>query len=331
MELMKAVRIARHGGPEVLEWADVPKPVPAPGEVLVRVVASAINARDGLIRAGQYPPAKAPPLILGEEAAGVVAADGGQFRTGERVIVHDSNLGVLRNGTWAQFVAAPPTSIRPMPEKMSFEDAAGLASAGVTAVGALRTLKARSGQSLLVLGATGGVGSAVVQIAKAEGMTVIAEVSRPEKVERVRGLGADHIVVLSAGPLAEQVRSLTGGKGVEAVLDPVGGDVTGRALPALATFGRLVLVGWAAGDTLCLQAFDLVREAVKVIGFNRFRVPADRFTQDLHEAVRLAAQGRYKTALDRVFPIDQIAEAARHFEEGRGVGKVVLSVGGNAG
>jgi NADPH2:quinone reductase len=327
MEQMKAVRIDRHGGPEILAWRDAPRSAPAGGQVLVRVMASSINARDGLIRCGQYPPAKSPPLILGEEAAGIVEADCAPFRAGERVIVHDSGLGVLRDGTWAQFAMAPPASVRPMPEKMSFVDAAGLASAGVTAVGALRTLKAKSGQTLLVLGATGGVGSAAVQIARAEGLKVIAEVSRPEKVERVKDLGAHHIVVLSDGPLVEQVRALTNDKGVDAVLDPVGGDVTGRAIPALAPFGRLALLGWAAGETLCFHAMDLVHAGAKVIGFNRFLVPADRFTQDLHEVVRLAAQGRYNTALDRTFAIDEIAEASRHFEQGRGVGKVVLKIG----
>jgi len=331
VEKMKAVRITGHGGPEVLHWVETAKPQPREGEILVRVKASAINARDSLVRSGKYLPAKAPPLILGEEAAGTVETDTTQFRLGEPVIVHDASLGVLRDGAWAEFVAVPMRSVRPMPKELTFEQAAGLASAGVTAVGALRVLKVKSGQSLLVLGATGGVGSAAVQIARAEGIKVIAEVSTPEKVERVKGLGADHIVMLSDGLLEEQVRALTGGRGVDAVLDPIGGQVTGQAVAALAEFGRLAHFGSAAGETLSLQSRDLIRNAVTIIGFNRFKVPCDGYAQDLHEVVQLAARGRYCTALDRTFPIEQIAEATRHFEDGRGVGKVVLVVSPGSG
>jgi len=219
-----------------------------------------------------------------------------------------------------------------MPKELTFEQGAGLASAGVTAVGAMRVLKIKSGQSLLVLGATGGVGSAAVQIARGEGIKVIAEVSTSEKAERVKDLGADHVVVLSDGPLESQVRELTAGRGVDAVLDPIGGNVTGQAVAALAEFGRLAHFGNAAGSTLTLRSRDLVRNAVTIIGFNRFKVSADGYTQDLHEVVQLAARGRYRTALDRTFPIEQIAEATRHFEEGRGVGKVILTMpsAGNA-
>jgi NADPH2:quinone reductase len=326
VENMKAVRITEFGGPEVLQWVETAKPQPRPGEILVRVKASAINARDSLVRSGHYPPTKHLPLILGEEAAGIVETDTTQFRLGEAVIVHDACLGVLRDGAWAQFIAVPMQSVRPMPKELTFEQGAGLASAGVTAVGAMRVIKVKSGQSLLVLGATGGVGSAAVQIAKAEGVKVIAEVSTLEKVERIKDLGADHIVALSDGPLEKQVRALTDGHGVDAVLDPVGGDVTGQALAALAEFGRLVHFGAAAGPTLSLRSVDLVRNAVTIVGFNRFKVSPDGYTQDLHEVVQLAARGRYRTALDRTFPIEQIAEATRHFEDGRGVGKVVLTI-----
>jgi NADPH2:quinone reductase len=325
-EKMKAVRIAEHGGPEVLRWGEAVKPQPREGEILVRVRASAINARDSLVRSGKYSPAKALPLIMGEEAAGTIETDTTQFRLGEPVIVHDAGMGSLRDGAWAEYVAVPMQSVRPMPRELTFEQAAGLASAGVTALGALRVLKVKSGQSLLVLGATGGVGSAAVQVAKAEGIIVIAEVSTPAKAERLKDLGADHIVTLSDGPLEQQVRALTGGRGVDAVLDPIGGDVTGRAVAALAEFGRLAHLGSAAGEVLSIRSSDLIRNAVKIIGFNRFKVSPDGYAQDLHEVVQLAARGRYRTALDRTFPIEQIAEATRHFEEGRGVGKVVLTM-----
>ena len=323
---MKAVRITENGDAGVLHWVEAPRPHPHAGELLIQLKAAALNSMDCMVRQGNHPLSPKPPLILGEEGAGIVETDTTQFRVGEPVIVHDSSLGLLRDGTWAEYIVVPMTSVRPMPKVLSFEEAAGLASAGVTALGAMRTIDIRSAQSLLVLGATGGVGSAAIQIARGEGITVIAEVSRPEKIERVRELGAEFIVALSDGQLEKQVRDLTHGRGVDGVLDPIGGDVTGKALACLCEFGRLAHFGWAAGHTLCIESHDIVHNAAKMIGFNRFKVPTDRFAQDLHEVVQLAARGRYRTLIDRTFPIEQVAEATRHFEEGRGVGKVILTI-----
>jgi len=137
--------------------------------VLVRIKASAVNPLDGIVRMGHFPIAKEPPLILGEEAAGIVDRNGAGFKAGERVIVYGGGLGVFRDGTWAEAVAVPGSCLRRMPEGMSFEEAAALANVGVTAYGALRTAALKAGETLVVLGATGGVGSAGVQIGKAIG------------------------------------------------------------------------------------------------------------------------------------------------------------------
>lgn len=244
---MKAIQIQSHGGPEVLKVTTLPDPEPGAGEVLVRIKASAVNPLDGIVRMGYFAIAKKPPLILGEEAAGVVERDGAGFRAGERVNVYGGGLGVFRDGTWAELVALPASALRRLPDGISFEEGAALANVGVTAYGALRTADLKAGETLVVLGVTGGVGSAGVQIGKAMGARVIAVVSTPEKAAKIQGLGADDIVALSGQPLAEQIQKLTGGKGADAVLDPIGGEATGRALATLALSGAWCTSATAPG------------------------------------------------------------------------------------
>ena len=247
---MKAIQIPSHGGLEVLQSTTLPDPTPKAGEVLVRVKASAVNPLDGIVRMGYFPIAAKPPLILGEEASGLTETDGAGFKASEKVIVYGGGLGVFRDGTWADLVAVPATSVRKLPEGISFEEGAALSNAGVTAYGAVRHGGLKAGETLLVLGATGGVGSAGIQLGKALGARVIAVVSKPERASEIRGLGADHVVALSDGPLAEAVQKLTEGKGADLVLDPVGGQVTGQAFSAVSKFGRLVHLGYSAGMTL---------------------------------------------------------------------------------
>lgn len=304
----------------------LPDPEPGAGEVLVRIKASAVNPLDAIVRMGYFAIAKKPPLILGEEAAGIVERDGAGFRAGERVIVYGGGLGVFRDGTWAELVALPASALRRLPDGISFEEGAALANVGVTAYGALRTADLKTGETLVVLGVTGGVGSAGVQIGKAMGARVIAVVSTPEKAGKVQGLGADHVVALSGTPLAEQVQKLTGGKGADAVLDPIGGDATGKALAALAPFGRLVHLGYSAGMTLTINSLDLIAKPSRILGFNIFLVPAGQSAKDFDEVVALAASKRYRAVLDKTFPLAQVAEATRHLEERRGAGKVVLTL-----
>src|SRR5262244_3634339 len=186
-------------------------------EVLVRIKASAVNPLDGIIRMGGFPIAKKPPLILGEEAAGIIERDGAGFKAGERVIVYGGGLGVFRDGTWAEVVAVPASSLRRLPDGISFEEGAALTNVGVTAYGALRTAELKAGETLVVLGATGGVGSAGVQLGKAIGARVIAVVSTARKAAGLQYLGADHVVALSDGPVAEQVQRLTERNGADVV------------------------------------------------------------------------------------------------------------------
>src|SRR5258707_8681007 len=155
---MKAIQIPSHGGLEVLQSTTLPDPTPKAGEVLVRVKASAVNPLDGIVRMGYFPIAAKPPLILGEEASGLIERDGAGFKAGEKVIVYGGGRGVFRDGPWAGLVAVPATSVRKLPEGVSFEEGAALSNVGVTAYGALRHGGLKAGETLVVLGATGGGG-----------------------------------------------------------------------------------------------------------------------------------------------------------------------------
>jgi len=322
---MKAIQIQSHDGLEALRVVTSPDPEPAPGEVLVRIKASAVNPLDGIIRAGDFPIAKMPPLILGEEAAGIVESNGPVFSAGERVIVYGGGLGVVRDGTWAEVMAVPPSSLRHLPDGMSFEEGAALSNVGVTAYGALRTAELKAGEVLAVLGATGGVGSAGVQIGKAIGARVIAVVSTLAKAARIGSLGADHVVALSDGSLSERVHQITDGQGADVVLDTVGGDATGHALSSLGSFGRLVHLGYSAGTTLTIDSLDLISKPCTILGFNILLVPAEHAVKDLDGVIGLAAQGKYRSLVDRTFPMAEVAEATRYLDQRRAVGKVILT------
>src|SRR5262245_4852182 len=322
---MKAIQIQSHGGLEVLRVTTLSEPQLVADEVLVRTKASAVNPLDGIIRMGDFPIAKKPPLILGEEAAGIVEQKGGGFKAGERVIVYGGGLGVFRDGTWAEVVVVPASSLRRLPDAISFAEGAALANVGVTAFGALRVADLKTDDTLIVLGATGGVGSAGVQIGKALGARVMAVVSSPEKAARVQALGADHVIALSDGSLAEQVQELTEAKGANVVLDTVGGEVTGRALSSLASFGRLVHLGYGGGTTLTIDSLDLIAKPSTIIGFNILRVPAERSAKDLDDVIALAGQAKYRAVVDRTFPMSEVVEATRYLDERKAVGKIVLT------
>lgn len=189
----------------------------------------------------------------------------------------------------------------------------------------LRTAELKADETLVILGATGGVGSAGIQIGKAIGARVIAVVSTSGKAARLQDLGADHVVALSEGPLAEQVQKLTDVKGADVVLDTVGGDLTGQAVSALASFGRLVHLGYSAGTTLTIDSLDLIAKPTTIIGFNIFLTPEERSAKDIDEVIALAAKAKYRAVVDRTFPMSEVAEATRYLDERKAVGKVVLS------
>lgn len=321
---MKAVQIRSHGGVEVLQVAEVPAPTPQSGEILVRIKASALNPLDGIVRRGYFPIAQKPPLILGEEAGGVVERDAAGFKAGDRVLVYGNGLGVFRNGTWAELVSVPLTAVRHLPSQISFEEGAAIPNVGVTAYGALRTAELKAREVLVVLGATGGVGTAGIQIGKAIGARVIGVVSTPDKASTIQSLGADEIISLSAGSLAEQVQKLTKGRGADVILDPVGGEVSGKAMAALVSFGRLVHLGYSAGTNLTINSLDLIAKPSQILGFNIFMLPPERSARDLQEVISFAEARKYRPLVGKTFPVNDVVAATEFFESRSVAGKVVL-------
>ncbi|HSJ22115.1 MAG TPA: NADPH:quinone oxidoreductase family protein, partial [Nocardioidaceae bacterium] len=239
---MRAVQVVRPEGPSGVEVVEVPEPTPAEGQVLVDVHAVGVSFPDLLLSAGQYQLKPEPPFQLGVDFAGVVrqAPGASGLSAGDRVAC------VLPYGGGADVVALDPESVFPLPDAMSFEQGAALPMNYLTAQFALATRASlQEGETVLVHGAAGGVGTAAIQVAKGYGARVIAVVSTEEKAEVAKAAGADEAVLVD-GFLAA-VKELTGGVGVDVVLDVVGGDLMTDSLRSLAPLGRLLVVGFTAG------------------------------------------------------------------------------------
>jgi NADPH:quinone reductase len=241
---MKAIRIHKTGGPEVLSYEDVPDPVPGPGEVLVANKAIGLNFIDTYFRSGLYP-APSMPFIPGNEGAGeVIAAGAGAngFKPGDRVAY------VVTLGSYAQKRIVPATSLVKLPAEISFKQAAGMMLKGMTAEYLLRrTFKVKRGDIILVHAAAGGTGLILCQWAKSLGATVIGTVGSPEKAKLARKNGCHHAILYREVDFVAKVKDITGGKGVPVVYDGVGKDTFLKSLDCLAPFGTMVSFGNASG------------------------------------------------------------------------------------
>jgi len=217
------------GGPDALTPADIAKPAPSPGEVLVRVYASGVNYADVMLRAGRYPGAPGPPRVLGCEASGRVealGADAGRFRVGDRVGVYSP-----RGGSYAEWMIAPETHVLRLPASMSFEDAAGMLHVFLTADHALRAIgRGCAGEWAVITAAAGGVGTALIQLARWLGLNVIAGVGSDDKFQTLRDLEVEHRINYRAASLSAFVRHATGGHGADVVLESVGGAILQEGL-----------------------------------------------------------------------------------------------------
>jgi putative PIG3 family NAD(P)H quinone oxidoreductase len=327
---MKAVVYASKGGPEVVEWRDVPDPRPQRGEVLVRVRASAMNRADLLQRRGLYPP---PPGwredIPGLELAGEIAELGPgvtAFRPGERV------MAIASGEAHAELAVAHERMLVPVPESLSWEDAGAVMEAGLTSHDALFTLGAlRPGWPVLVHAAGSGVSTSAIQIAKAAGATVIGTSRTADKLERARELGLDHgILVGKEEPrFAAEVKKLTGGRGVPLVLDFVGAPYVAENLGALALGGRIVVIGVMGGPKAQVDLGKLLALRATVIGTTlRMRPLEEKIaaTQSFaRDVLPLLASGRVKAVVDASIPMERAREAHERMERNDSFGKLVLA------
>lgn len=326
---MRAIVIRSHGPPEGLVAEERPSPVPGAGEVVVRAHRISVNFPDLLVLRGRYQVQPPLPFTPGKEVAGVVAAVGpgvASPRPGDRV------WASVEYGGYAEEVLARAEACLPVPDAMSFTTAAALGNIYQTAYFALvERGRYAPGESVLVTVASGGVGQAAVQLAKAMGATVLAGVRRADQAERARANGADHVIDV-AGPglrdgLRAEVRAATGGRGADVVLDPVGGDVFDAALRALAWCGRLVVIGFAAGRIPEVKVNYLLVKNIAVAGLQwsdyRDRDPA-RIARAHGALVELWSAGKIRPPVAGEYPLDRAAEALARLERGGVGGKLLL-------
>jgi NADPH2:quinone reductase len=315
---MRAMILPRFGGPELFEQRDVPAPTPGPGELLVRIVASGTNPVDAKIRASGSWAGVTPPAIIGYDASGVVEGLGAGVKgvkAGDEVYFTPEILG-NPHGTYAEQTVVPAAIVAPKPRGLTHVEAAAIPLAAGTAWDALvRRLAVRPGETVLVHGGAGGVGTFAIQIARAAGARVIATAG-PENQATLRELGADVCVDYRRDDPAAVALRETGGAGVDAVLSTVGGDTIVRSLPATRPGGRLATILGVSGDLSALYPRNLTLHGVFLT----------REGQRLRELAALVEQGKLRPVVDAVLPLAKVGEAHRRLDSGHGRGKVVLEL-----
>jgi NADPH:quinone reductase-like Zn-dependent oxidoreductase len=328
--LVRAVRIHEDGGPEVLRYEDVEDPVAGPGEVLVELRAAGLNHLDVWVRKGL--PSVPKPRILGADGAGVVAALGegvDGFTEGQRVVVnpgipHDGRITVIgehTDGTYCELKAIPAAQLYALDEALTFDQGAAFPLTFETAHRMLVTKAAvREGEWVLVWGIGGGVALAAFEIARALGARTIVTSSSPAKLERARALGADVAVNHADDDVVEAVKTATGGKGAEIVVETVGEATWERSLAAAAQEGRVVVCGATSGHSPPARLYRLWWKQLVVYG-STMGMPSD-----FEAAYELIRTGRARVHVDSVYPLAQAAEAHERLESGTQFGKVVLSI-----
>lgn len=324
---MKAVLCKAFGPAETLVLEDIASPEPKKNEVLLQVHAAGVNFPDTLIIEGKYQFKPPFPFSPGGEAAGVVGAVGEKVthvKPGDRV------MALTGWGSFAEEVAVPGYSVMPIPDGMDFASAAAF---GMTYGTSMHALKQRAnlqpGETLLVLGASGGVGLAAVEIGKAMGAKVIAAASSEAKLEVAKAAGADVLINYSEGSLKYKLKEITGGQGVDVIYDPVGGDLFEEAFRSIAWNGRMLVVGFASGTIPSLPANLTLLKGASLVGvfWGSFaqRQPQDN-AANFQQLFAWFAEGRIKPLVSQTYPLDKAADAINHLGQRKAVGKVVVTV-----
>jgi NADPH:quinone reductase len=322
--MVRAVRVVRLDGPSAVEVGEVPEPAPRPDQVLVDVRAAGVNFPDVLQSKGLYQYKPELPFVLGSEAAGVVrsAPEGSGFAPGDRVAAFPGQ------SAFAEVVVAPPDRVLPLPDEVSFEAGAGLPMNYLTAHFALLARgRMAKGDSVLVHGAAGGVGTAVVQLAAALGNRVIAVVSSDAKAEVARRAGAQDTVPVEG--FKDAVKELTGGRGVDIVVDPVGGDRFTDSLRSLAPDGRLLVVGFTAGEIPTVKVNRLLLNNIDVVGvgWGAYVLPRPGYAAtEWQELIPHLRSGALDPLISETFPFEDAATALARIDAREVTGKIVLTV-----
>ncbi|MEV6691429.1 NAD(P)H-quinone oxidoreductase [Micromonospora sp. NPDC051196] len=325
---MRAIIVSEPGGPEVLSWNEVPDPQPGPGEVLVDVRATAVNRADLLQRQGHYPPPPGASEYLGLECSGVISAVGSEV---SGWVVGQEVCALLAGGGYAERVAVPAGQLLPVPDGVDLVDAAALPEVASTVwSNVVQLARLAPSETLLVHGGGSGIGTFAIQLGTALGATVVAT-ARAAKHDRLRALGAAHLIDYREQDFVEEVRKITSGGGADVILDIMGASYLGRNVAALAFDGRLVTIGMQGGrkGELDLAALLAKRGTVAATAL-RSRPSAQKsaIVRGVREQVwPLVEAGRVRPVVDRRLPISAAAEAHRLVESSDHVGKVLLTVG----
>jgi putative PIG3 family NAD(P)H quinone oxidoreductase len=323
---MRAIVCERSGEPDVLRIDEVTRPSPGEHDLLVRNFAAGVNRADLLQRRGKYPPPPGESEILGLEFAGEVVAWGASvegFAIGDRV------FGLVAGGAYAEFVRVHKDLVAPIPDRFSYEAAAAIPEAFLTANEALSTHgMLAAGETVLIHAGASGVGSAAIQLARRQGGRVIATAGTPEKVDFCRALGADHAVYYRSEDFVEAVRDLTDGRGADLIVDFVGASYWRRNIASLALEGRLVLLGLLGGAEAPTPLQEILMKRLTIRGMTMRGLPIRskidimrRFKQSVLPGLQ---DGELKPVIDQVFLLDDARRAHERMEGNRNSGKIVL-------
>lgn len=325
MRGMRKIVCNELGPPELLVVEEADDLVPRPGQVVIGVEAAGVNYVDALIAAGTYQMKMTPPFTPGNEVAGTlvaVADDVHGWALGDRVLC---SCGL---GGYASQVGAGPLQLSRIPERLTMGQAAAFTQSYCTAMFSLRERAAvQPGETVLVLGAGGGVGLAAIDVAKALGATVIAAASTQEKLDAATAMGADHTIDYTVESLKDRAKAIAGGTGVDVVLDPIGGDLAEPALRALGLFGRYLVIGFASGPIPRLPLNQVLLRNRSILGVDwgswGMQFGAENAAL-LADALALAADGRLHPTEPAAYPFARVADALNDLTNRRVTGKVVL-------
>jgi putative PIG3 family NAD(P)H quinone oxidoreductase len=324
--MMMAIDPDSPGGPEVLVPTERPVPQPAAGEVLVRVAAAGVNRPDILQRMGMYPPPPGAPRIPGLEVAGEVVSVGEGV---DRSVLSHKVAALVAGGGYAQYCVAKFAHCLSVPPALSMAEAAAMPETLYTVwTNLFERAYAVEGDTVLVHGGTSGIGTMAIALGKLFGLTMIVTCGSDEKCAAAKNLGADHAINYKTQDFVEEVRTITGGKGCQAVLDMVGGDYVPRNLQCLAEDGRHVSIAVQGGLMATIPVFEIMRRRLTLTGSTlRPRDAAFKslVTDELQRLVwPLVEEGRLKPVIDSTFPMAEAAAAHARMESGEHVGKIVL-------
>ncbi len=325
---MKAVQCHAYGLPETLSLDEIGMPEPAAGEVLINVRAAALNFPDVLMIQGKYQSQPPFPFTPGGEFAGDIVAvgDGVEgYQVGEAV------FGGTGTGALAEALTVPAAALRRKPDAMSYAQASGINTTYGTSYYALKQrADLQPGETLLVTGAGGGVGLAAVELGKAMGATVIAAASSTEKLDAAASAGAAHLINYSKDSLKDQVKAITGGKGADVIYDPVGGDLFDQCMRSIGWYGRVLVIGFAAGDIPKLPTNLVLLKSCQVVGvfFGAWSVRfAAEARTNFEEILGMYEAGKLDPLVGATYPLPEYASAMRALMERQAIGKVVVTMG----